>query len=260
MRRSGSTRATPIFIDHGVDYDRFEQAGDDPASEPEDVRPIARPRAGFIGGIDASTFDPALFVEVARSLPSVQFVMVGACSLPEEWCELDNVHLLGQRDYAQVAAYMAACDVLLMPWNRSEWIRACNPVKLKEYLATGRPVVSTSFPELDHYDGLVRIADGAAAFADAIREALSSPTTRRRACDRVQRRPGEPRAPQSRASNRLEIRLESARSGREGPMMEIRKPRVCRRAPRRPTTWRSNPVSRSSRRRTTSWMTAAGRS
>jgi hypothetical protein len=98
--------------------------------------------------------------------------MVGACSLPEGWCGLPNVYLLGRRDYTEVAAYMAACDVLIMPWNSGEWIRACNPVKLKEYLAVGRPVVSTPFDELAAYGGLVRVARDAGSFAVAIRASL----------------------------------------------------------------------------------------
>lgn len=208
--------ANAMFIDHGVDYDRFERAGDDPGSEPEDVRDLARPRAGFIGGIDASTFDPPLFVEVARSLPEVQFVMVGACSLPEDWCDLPNVRFLGQRDYAQVPGYMASCDVLLMPWNRSEWIRACNPVKLKEYLATGRPVVSTSFPELAHYEGLVRVADGAEAFAQAVREAIESSHDPAPGRARVREETWSAKGRRAAAAlEELGIRLESAGQGRE---------------------------------------------
>ncbi|MHC4975164.1 MAG: glycosyltransferase [Planctomycetota bacterium] len=163
-----------IFIDHGVDYERFASAGDR-FEEPADVAEIDHPRVGFVGGIDASTFDPELFVEVARRLPDVNFVMVGACSLPEGWCEFPNVYFLGQKPYEQVADYMASCVALLMPWNRSDWIQACNPVKLKEYLAIGRPIVSTSFPELDHYRGLIRVADGGEAFASAILEAIRRP-------------------------------------------------------------------------------------
>ncbi len=70
---------------------------------------------------------------------------------------------------------MAASDVLIMPWNRSEWIKACNPIKLKEYLAVGRPIVTTDFHALDGWRDLVHVADGAAAFAAAIRRALSQP-------------------------------------------------------------------------------------
>lgn len=159
------------FVDHGVDYDRFAEAGGN-RREPADVAPIGRPRVGFVGGIDAHTFDPDLFLDVARRLPDVQFVMVGACSLAQDWCTLHNVHLLGRRPYDEVADYMAACDALIMPWNASPWIEACNPVKLKEYLAVGRPVVSTPFPELRRYEDFVQIACGPGAFADELRIAL----------------------------------------------------------------------------------------
>jgi glycosyltransferase involved in cell wall biosynthesis len=161
-----------VYVDHGVDYEHFAAAGDEVSSHPADVRCIARPRVGFIGGIDAHTFDPELFVDVARRMHQVQFVLVGACSLPAGWCDLPNVTLLGQRPYAQVAGYMAACDVLIMPWNRSDWIKACNPVKLKEYLAVGRPIVSTPFAELERYSGLVEVAGSASEFAEAIGRAL----------------------------------------------------------------------------------------
>ncbi|MFI4855372.1 MAG: glycosyltransferase [Phycisphaerales bacterium JB065] len=166
------------FIDHGVDYDRFEEAGRNtpsPESDPADVRAVPHPRIGFIGGIDAHTFDPPLFVEVARSLPEAHFVLVGGCSLPDAWCDLPNVHHLGRKPYDEVADYMAACDVLIMPWNQSEWIRACNPVKMKEYLAVGRPVVSTWFPEVEHYTDHIAVARGPVEFTTLLRDAIRNP-------------------------------------------------------------------------------------
>jgi glycosyltransferase involved in cell wall biosynthesis len=169
--------AHSLFVDHGVEFDKFEQAGvsaDDQGLEPEDLQGIGRPRVGFIGGIDSHTFDPDLFTAVAKSLPDFQFVMIGACSLPDGWCPFDNVHLLGQRPYEQVASYMAACDVLIMPWNQSDWIKACNPVKMKEYLAVGRPVVSTYFPEVDYFKEHISVARTAEEFAEKIREAMES--------------------------------------------------------------------------------------
>ncbi len=159
------------FVDHGVDYDVFRRAGDE-RREPASMAALPRPRVGFIGGIDIHTFDPDLFVRVASELSDTCFALVGACSLPEEWCTLPNVHFIGRVPYDEVADYMAACDVLIMPWNESDWIRACNPVKLKEYLAIGRPIVSTPFDELEQYPGLVRIARGADAFAAEVRRAL----------------------------------------------------------------------------------------
>lgn len=166
--------AASHFTDHGVDYEVFAAAGVS-GKEPESLRSLPRPRVGFVGGIDIHTFDPPLFLEVAAALPDVCFALVGACSLPEDWCTLPNVRFIGRVPYDEVAGYMAACDVLIMPWNNSEWIRACNPVKLKEYLAIGRPVVSTGFDELSHYQGLVRTARTASEFGAAIREALDRP-------------------------------------------------------------------------------------
>lgn len=174
-----------LFVDHGVDADRFEAAALPSAVEPADLRPIARPRIGFVGGIDRHTFDPELFEAVVTRCPDLQFVLVGACSLPAEWLrDRPNVHFLGQKPYEEVPGYMAGCDVLVMPWNRSDWIRACNPIKLKEYLATGRPVVSTSYDELLRtWSEFVSVADGVEAFTSAIRAALANPgdPTRRQA-------------------------------------------------------------------------------
>lgn len=175
MGEEGAECRSAEFIDHGCDFDAFAAAGQDPASEPEELARIPHPRVGFIGGIDSHTFDPELFVKVAGLLPHAQFVLVGGCSLPVDWVDLPNVHLLGQRAYEEVPGYMAACDALIMPWNRTEWIQACNPVKLKEYLAVGRPVVSTPYPELARFEGLVEVADTPVGFADAVSRVLARP-------------------------------------------------------------------------------------
>ena len=162
-----------LLVTHGVDVETFVSAGSSSAPAPTDVAIIPGPRVGFIGGIDAHTFDPDLFISVAKRLPGVNFVMIGSCSLPQGWCDLPNVHFLGRKPYDVVARYMAAMDVLIMPWNRSEWIKACNPIKLKEYLAVGRPVVTTDFPALDGWRDFVRTADDAGTFAAEIHTALA---------------------------------------------------------------------------------------
>lgn len=168
-----------VLIDHGVDLDRFAAAGEAVRAGrlgiPADLAAIPGPRVGFIGGLDAHTFDPPLFVEVARRLPGHQFVLVGGSSLPEGWCDLANVHMLGRKPYDEVAAYQAGMDVLIMPWNDSEWIKACNPIKLKEYLAVGRPIVTTDFVALERWRDLVSVAAGPDQFAAAIAAATGRP-------------------------------------------------------------------------------------
>ena len=161
-----------LLVTHGVDLERFLEAGRAGGREPADMGGIGRPRVGFIGGIDAHTFDPELYLEVVRRIPDAEFVLVGGSSLPEGWCERRNVHMLGRKPYDEIADYMAAMDVLIMPWNRSDWIKACNPVKLKEYLAAGRPVVTTDFSALGPWRPYVSVADGAAEFTAAVRRGL----------------------------------------------------------------------------------------
>ncbi len=175
MDEEAGTVRRQVLVTHGVDVEMFVAEGNKRAPGPADAAIVPKPRVGFIGGIDAHTFDPALFYGVARRLADVNFVMIGASSLPEGWCEQPNVRFLGRKPYEVVARYMAAMDVLIMPWNRSPWIKACNPIKLKEYLAVGRPVVTTDFPALDGWRDLVHVASDAEAFAEAIRTCLAEP-------------------------------------------------------------------------------------
>lgn len=176
--------APSAFIDHGVDFSAFVEAGDHtaargsaaPALIQAALAGVEGPRVGFIGDLDSAVFDHEFLLAVAALQPGTQFVLVGASTLPDGWAAgAPNVHLTGRVPYEDVPATMAAMDVLMMPWHRSEWIEACNPIKLKEYLATGRPVVSTDFPELQHYGGLVAIANDPVGFAAAISVALESP-------------------------------------------------------------------------------------
>lgn len=173
FRSEGGECENPIFVDHGVDFEAFAKGAE--GEEPEDLRGIPRPRVGFIGSIDAHTFDAELFTAIVDRLPDVQFVLVGGSTLPPGRLERPHVHLLGQKPYEEVSSYPGHCDVLIMPWNQSPWIRSCNPVKLKEYLAAGRPVVTTWFDELERYEGYVRVARDADSFVAAIGAALADP-------------------------------------------------------------------------------------
>jgi glycosyltransferase involved in cell wall biosynthesis len=160
------------YIEHGVDFDRFVDAADHP-HVPQDLRGLSRPIVGYFGGIDEHKFNLPLIADVAERLSDVTFVFVGQASIDtSRLVRLPNVHLLGQRPYEDIPHYGAAFDVCVLPFNQNRWIAAMNPIKLKEYLALGKPVVATPFGELAAYTGLVHVADGPEAFAQAVRTAL----------------------------------------------------------------------------------------
>lgn len=177
-----------MFLDHGVDLDHFDPQRQLP--EPEDIKTIPRPRVGFFGGLADYVVDFELIRALANGLPQAQVVLVGDQKCSDEEIErmvaLPNLTWLGFRPYEEIPAYGAAFDVAIMPWQDNEWIRRSNPIKLKEYLALGLPVVSTDFPELARYSDVVSIATSPADFVGKVASALEgggpgTPASRRAA-------------------------------------------------------------------------------
>lgn len=163
-----------FYLDHGVDYDMFASAHKIP-DQPSDMADIPRPIIGFYGGFAEHTTDISLLKKVADLLPNKSFVFVG--QLSQECAGLKakkNVWMLGQRPYEQIPHYGKCFDVAIMPWNQNRWIQACNPIKLKEYLALGKPIVSTPFNELNNYLDVIYVAKTPEEFADCVRKALES--------------------------------------------------------------------------------------
>jgi len=172
------------YVDHGVDYDLFAN-GAASALRPEMLSGVTEPIVGFFGNLDGNTVDRALLDEVIRSRPQYRFALVGPMAADfEKLTRHENVIATGQQPYRAIPAFGAAFDVCLMPWLQNDWIKHCNPVKLKEYLALGKPVVTTPFPELARCGNLCYQAQGATAFAAAIDQALSEDNADKQAARR----------------------------------------------------------------------------
>ncbi|MFB9674798.1 glycosyltransferase [Streptosporangium vulgare] len=168
---SGMTGDRAHFLDHGVDTDHFRRRPE--SEQPADLRAIPGPRVGFFGALDDYLVDFDLLERIAVELPGVSLVLIGDATVPmERLTRHPNVHWLGFRPYEQIPAYGSGFDVAIMPWLDNPWIRHSNPIKLKEYLALGLPVVSTDFQELAGYADRVRIATDADLFLDAVRATL----------------------------------------------------------------------------------------
>jgi UDP-galactopyranose mutase len=159
-----------------IDREHFARARG-PLEEPADQVTLPRPRLGYFGSID-ERLDIELLDAVARARPDWQLVMIGPvvkidpATLPRP----GNIHYLGWKSYEELPAYIAGWDLALLPFARNESTRFTSPTKTPEYLAAGRPVVSTSIPDVVRpygEAGLVRIADTPEEFVRAAEAAMA---------------------------------------------------------------------------------------
>jgi glycosyltransferase involved in cell wall biosynthesis len=163
-----------LLVRHGVELAHFDPEKAERLAEPADMVNISRPIVGFFGEIESDTMDMALLGEVIRALPDVSFVFVGrVVAPPEPLLGLSNVHFLGKKPYENVPQYGIRFDVAILPWKQNWWTFYSNPIKIKEYLALGLPIVSTAFPEALHYKDVMYGAHTAKDFTAGIREALA---------------------------------------------------------------------------------------
>jgi len=145
--------------------------------DPQDQASIPHPRAGFYGVLD-ERFDHQLIAEAARLKPSIHFVFIGPIVKidPVALPQAANIHYLGAKSYDELPAYLASWDVALIPFALNDSTFYISPTKTPEYLAAGKPVVSTAIYDVVRgygENGLVSIANDAASFAAAVEQSLS---------------------------------------------------------------------------------------
>lgn len=155
------------LIGHGVDTSLFFR----PSSRAEDL-PNGKPIAGFYGSI-ADWLDVDLLKAVATKLPDWNFVFIGQVQIDvSALSEMDNIQFLGPRPHTQLPEYSQHWQVSMLPFVSNEQIEACNPLKLREYLAAGKPVVSTDFTVAREYGEFITIAQDAESYAQALKDTL----------------------------------------------------------------------------------------
>lgn len=157
-----------------VDAAHFARATDDGADH-ELQADIPGPRLGYCGVVD-ERLDLGLIEALATANAGWQIVMVGPVAKidPASLPRRDNIHWLGQQDYADLPALIAGWDVCLLPFAINEATRFISPTKTLEYLAAGRPVVSTPIRDVvTPYSGVVSIADTRQGFVEACESALA---------------------------------------------------------------------------------------
>ena len=145
--------------------------------DPEDQAHIPHPRLGFFGVID-ERFDAELLNEVAAKRPDWHFVIIGPVVKihPDTLPKHSNVHYLGGKKYSELPEYLAGWDIALLLFARNESTRFISPTKTPEYLAAGKPVISTSIKDVVRPYGelnLVEITDTADDLIRAAEKLLS---------------------------------------------------------------------------------------
>lgn len=163
----------PVLARNGADFDHFHNP------PPNDLLDGERhPIIGYFGAI-ADWFDLELMIRLARERPDYTFVLLGGVfNIPvSELRYLSNVHVLGQKPYALMPAYLQHFDVCLIPFKVNAITEATDPVKFYEYISQGKPVVAVRMPELFPYQDYMYIADDPNDFIAKVDLAVSEQDT-----------------------------------------------------------------------------------
>ncbi len=160
------------FSPHGVDFDLFSQAGDPATEVADEARGLRHPVIGYFGTI-GEFVDFDLLAYLAESRPQWTFLFVGfAAADVSRLKTYGNVVFVGPKPYETLPRWARAFDVAIYPHRVNRQTKHSNPLKLREYLATGKPVVSVVTPETECFRELVSLADTPEAYLEAIERAL----------------------------------------------------------------------------------------
>jgi glycosyltransferase involved in cell wall biosynthesis len=167
-----------VLIRHGVDARHFAVALDPRTSIPADIAHLPHPVLGYFGLIAKDWVDIRLMCKIARRFPTASIVMIGPAAMDLSPLKaFGNVHVLGHKPYAQLPAYCKGFDLGLIPFPINQATLHANPLKAREYLAAGLPVVSTDIPEVRYLEAC-RIGTDHDQILRQIEAALADPTPR----------------------------------------------------------------------------------
>ncbi|MBN1609827.1 MAG: glycosyltransferase [Polyangiaceae bacterium] len=170
--RKRATNPNTYVSPHGVDHALFSRALDPETRVPADVAQLPRPVVGFYGTLQ-DWVDLELIAHLARARPQWSIVLIGQILVDvSALSSYPNVLLLGRREHGELPAYCKSFDVGLIPYRVIDRMPFVNPIKLREYLSAGLPVVSTAVPEVRRYPEWCTVGDDYEGILEAIERAL----------------------------------------------------------------------------------------
>jgi glycosyltransferase involved in cell wall biosynthesis len=224
LERKRLLNAQVTHSPHGVDVDHFSKAARGEAALPAEIASLKKPVVGFFGLIE-NWIDLDLVAHLARNRPQYSFVMIGRVAVPESTLpRLPNLHFLGRRPYESLPDYGSGFDCCLIPYRLTRQVMHANPLKLREYLAMGKPVIAVSTPEIDQFADVVSIARSPGEFLDKLDEAVKNADTPAESARRLARvAPQSWEACVSRAWQRVTSAIEARRRNQpvETPLVSV---------------------------------------
>ncbi len=166
--------ANTSLVPHGVDFQHFVKACDPATVVPEELSKLPKPVIGFFGLV-AEWCDLEAIAAVAKANPQGSVVLIGKVMPDCDLKPLDgipNIHLLGRKKYEELPGYCKGFDVGLLPFKLNELTLNSNPLKVREYLAAGLPVVATALPEVERV-GLCKLAKTSEDYVAKVAECLA---------------------------------------------------------------------------------------
>lgn len=170
-----STLNSNIYVSpHGVDTELFALASAPDTSVPEAVKDLARPIIGSWGLVD-SRVDLSIIEHIARSRPDWTILLIGRIAVDVSALkEIPNVVIVGVKPYSELPSWAKAIDVCILPYTQTSLNAQSSPLKLREYLASGKPIVAVPLPEATELGNAIEIAEDGPGFVRAIENALAN--------------------------------------------------------------------------------------
>ncbi|MBT3191558.1 MAG: glycosyltransferase [Verrucomicrobia bacterium] len=180
LKKKGHINPNTHYMPNGVDFERFSKVMESGAAEPADLRCIPHHRIGYVGYIKRH-IDLPLLLAIARKRRDWSLVLVGPVRNEHADIAADvaalrqepNVHFLGGKDSQDVPLYIKGFDVCLMPYRVTDYTKYIYPMKLHEYLACGKPVVSTPLLNLREFGEILSFAERPGEWLEVIQSALN---------------------------------------------------------------------------------------
>ncbi len=170
-------RANCWFVPNGVWFDHFVEAS---KIVSRDILNLPKPIIGYGGTIQENRMDIDLIAHIAEANPNKSIVMLGAVwpslkpVIEAKLKKFTNVHFLGRKSYQEIPAYYSHFDVAIIPHLVNDFNKFTDPLKLYDYLALGKPIVSTSGQGLEQFSEVVSITKTPKEFNQAIHNALTT--------------------------------------------------------------------------------------